>query len=175
MLATVLSWRGYSVVADIRDGNAVLVADRITEWSHPTDPQPTQDQLAEWEAAPEYTAWLLEQAKRRKMAAIDARSEELVTAGLTVAPEVTVSTSLAATQNLQDLTIGYQLGMTVFPQAVSTIDGGEYEIPDAADLARIAGLVKQHKTSILDAGRNLRAQVLAATTIDELHAVEDTR
>lgn len=115
-------------------------------------------------------------AKAAKVAAIDARTSEIVTGGLVVAAGKSISTSLAATQNLQDLAIGSSLpGVISFPQAVSTLDGGSYTIVDVSDLVRIAALLRDHKLSTLGSGRTLRAAVLAATTLAEVAAVEDAR
>lgn len=115
-------------------------------------------------------------AKAAKIAQIDARSSQIVTGGITVAPGKVLSTSLAATQNLQDLAIGASMPDVIeFPQDVSTTDGGSYTIADLADLLRIAGLLRDHKLATLGAGRALRASVLACTTLAEVDAITDGR
>lgn len=114
-------------------------------------------------------------AKVEKVTAIDSRTAALLVGGIVVASGKTISTTLAATQNLQDLALGHMLGVVLFPQQVSTIDGGSYTITDAADLLRIAALLRDHKLNVLGSGRTLRAQVLACTTLAEVAAVEDLR
>lgn len=122
------------------------------------------------------TAVRLVAAKNEKIAAIDGKTGLLLVSGLAVADGKVISTSIAATQNLQDLAIGNALpGVIAFPQAVSTIDGGVYIITDAADLVRIAVLLRDFKFATLGAGRQLRARVLAATTLAEVAAVVDER
>lgn len=114
-------------------------------------------------------------AKARKCAEIDARSGVLVTSGLEVASGKTISTSMAATQNLQDIALSITLNNATFPQNVSTLDGGAYSIADITDFVRIAGLLKAMKKTVLEAGQELRAEVLACETIEEVDAVEDSR
>lgn len=114
-------------------------------------------------------------AKSRKCAEIDTRSGVLVTSGLEVASGKVISTSMAATQNLQDIALSITLSNATFPQAVSTLDGGVYSIADVADFVRIAGLLKTMKKTVLEAGQALRAEVLACETIEEVNAVEDSR
>lgn len=114
-------------------------------------------------------------AKVAKMAAIDAKTATLVSAGVSVATGKTISTSLAATQNIQNLWIGFQQGIVTLPKSISTIDGGTYTIADNADLIRIAALLRDFQLTILEAGQALRADVLAATTLAGVAAVEDSR
>ena len=88
-------------------------------------------------------------AKTRKCAEIDARSGVLVTSGLEVASGKVISTSMAATQNLQDIALSITLNNATFPQNVSTLDGGVYSIADVADFVRIAGLLKAMKKAAM--------------------------
>ena len=117
----------------------------------------------------------LQAAKRAKIAAIDARTSEIVQSGVEVAPGKIVGTTLPATQNLQNLVLGVNLGTLDLPQDISTVDGGSYTITGSGDLVRVAGLLTAHQRAALDTGRALRAQVLAATSIDAVAAVEDIR
>jgi hypothetical protein len=114
-------------------------------------------------------------AKAERIAAIDAKTAAIVTSGVEVAPGVRISTSLAATQNLQNFIHFLNMGVAELPQNISTLDGGAYTIANMADIARIAGILARHHETILDAGRQLRAQVLAATTQAELDAIVDNR
>lgn len=115
-------------------------------------------------------------AKEAKINAINAKTAALVTAGIQVASGKVISTSIAASQNLQDFAISISLGMpSQFPQRISTLDEGVYEIQDLADFARIAALIKAQKKTIMEAGQDLRAQVLAADSLAAVNAVEDSR
>lgn len=115
-------------------------------------------------------------AKESKINAINAKTAALVTDGIEVASGKVISTSIAASQNLQDIAISISLGMSFpFPQRISTLDEGVYEIQDLADFARIAALIKAQKKTIMEAGQDLRAQVLAADSIAAVNAVEDNR
>lgn len=117
----------------------------------------------------------LSAAQSAKIAAIDARSAQLVTAGVEVSPGVWISTSLAASQNLQDIWIGHQSGMTVFPITISTLDGGTHSVPSAEAFMAVMSAFAIHKRTSLISGQQLRAQVLAATTVAEVDAVTDNR
>ena len=114
-------------------------------------------------------------AKVAKITAIDSKTANLLTGGIVVAEGKTISTTLAATQNLQDLALGHMLAVVQFPQDVSTIDGASYSITNSADLLRIAALLRDHKLNTLGSGRTLRAQVLACASLAEVAAIEDDR
>lgn len=133
-------------------------------------PEPTVDEVLAHE-----DEWRLDTARRAKIEAIDARSHELLTAGLDVDEGTLISTSLEAQSNLVQLIIGVQSGLTTLPQGISTIDGGEYQIADGTDLMRVAGLWGSRKKEILDAGRALRLAVLAAETVEAVEAITDDR
>lgn len=130
---------------------------------------PNAEQQAAFDAAE------LEAAKLSKMAAIDARTAEIITSGIEVATGKVISTSLQSTQNLQDLVLGRSMGLIDFPQDVSTLDGGRYTITDLGDFVRVATLLRNFKSDTLATGRALRAVVLACSTIAEVNAVEDSR
>jgi hypothetical protein len=130
---------------------------------------PTAGELAAIEAA------RLPAAKAERIAQIDAKTAAIVTSGVDVATGSRVSTSLAATQNLQNLVLGVNLGVADLPQDISTVDGGSYTIVNTADMVRVAGVLAVHQRTALNAGRQLRAQVLAATTQAELDAIVDNR
>lgn len=144
----------------------------IAHWDEQAigSPKPTEQELLA-----QADTVRLEQAKAAKIEAIDARSRELLTAGLDVDEGTLISTSLEAQSNLVQLIIGVQSGLTTLPQGISTIDGGEYQIADGTDLMRVAGLWGSRKKEILDAGRALRLAVLAAETVEAVEAIEDDR
>lgn len=120
-------------------------------------------------------AFPLVQAKRRAIDAIDARSQELLMAGLEVADGVHISTSLAAQQNLTQLLVAYQAGLPVLPRKITTLEGGEYTIADADDLLRIGAMWDELSARVLDAGRGLKIAVLAAATVEDVAAIVDER
>lgn len=175
MLKQIIEWlypgaaaeRNY-VLQDDGDGKGAYIAhwDAVAIGA----PQPTVDELLAHEAA-----WRLDTAKQAKIKAINARSEQLLTAGLEVAEGTLISTSDRGQRNLLMLAFGVQVGSTTLPQGVSTIDDGEYVIVDANDLKRIQDLWTQRMTSVLDAGRALRLAVLAAETVEAVNAMVDER
>lgn len=114
-------------------------------------------------------------AKNAKMAAIDNKTAALIVKGIEVATGKTISTTLPATQNLQNLWIGFQQGIVTLPKTVSTTDGGTYTIADNTDLIRIAGLLRDHQLGYLESGQTLRASVLACTTVAQVDAITDGR
>lgn len=158
-------------LAEVRgtDGEPVV---QIAHWDERAigSPRPTEQELLA-----QADAVLLERAKAAKIAAIDARSQSLLTAGLEVAKGAVISTSDHAQRNLLMLSVGVQVGSTTLPQGISTIDDGEYVITDATDLKRIQDLWTQRMTSVLDAGRALRLAVLDAETVEAVDAIVDER
>lgn len=116
----------------------------------------------------------LDAAKSAKIAAIDARTPVLLAQGVLVNGE-SISCSLAAQHNLNALTVGLLIGRTQFPRGISTTSGGEYIVEDQEEFNRVSGLVWNRVTAVLDQGRALRLQVLAAATLGEVDAVEDSR
>ena len=173
MLADIIAWMYPAarhlvnyVVVDHGEGPEIDEWDAVAIGA----PQPTVEEVLAHE-----DEWRLDTAKAAKIAAINARSRELLTAGLEVAEGAVISTSEAAQRNLLMLSVGVQVGSTTLPQGVSTVDGGEYVITDANDLKRIQDLWTQRMTSVLDAGRALRQQVIAADTVDEVDAIVDDR
>lgn len=111
-----------------------------------------------------------------KIEAIDARSAALLLAGFPLPDGRRISTSLAAQQNLQDLMIAIHSAVpNVLPQGISTTDGGEYLIRDTKQLTALVGQYRAWKLQILDCGRKLRAEVLAAKSLTALDAVADSR
>jgi hypothetical protein len=118
---------------------------------------------------------LLDYNKKAKAKEIDARSAEIITAGVEVVRGKSLSTSTAAYQNLQDLMLANIAGILTFPVSVSTLDGMEYEIKDSKDFGRLVGLIQNMKMTVLGQGRALRMAALRATTQEELDTVVDKR
>lgn len=173
MLAEIIRWKYpaahpmYNVIVQ-DDGKGAYIA----YWDAEAigAPQPTVEEVLAHEAQ-----WRLDTAKRAKIAAIDARSEHLLTAGLEVAEGKVISTSDRGQRNLLMLSMGVQVGSATLPQGVTTIDEGEYVITDATDLKRIQDLWHQRSTSVLDAGRALKMAVLAAESVEAVEAIVDER
>jgi hypothetical protein len=117
----------------------------------------------------------LARKKQGRFRQIDKRTSALVTAGMEVTPGKFVSTTMEAQQNLHDLAILVLMGQDPFPQGVSTNDGDQYVITDLEDFDRIVGLMLTHKLTPLNAGRQLRQDVIAAADEDTLDLVVDTR
>lgn len=130
---------------------------------------PTTSEMAAIEAA------RLPAAKADRIAAIDAKTAQIVTSGIEIGAGIWISTSLPATQNLQNFVHFLNMAVAELPQDISTLDGGIYTIANMADMARIAGILARHHETSLGAGRQLRARVLAATTQAELDAIVDDR
>lgn len=119
----------------------------------------------------------LASAKTCKIREIDARTGELIETGSVVINGASISTRL--TQQTSLLGIKAALDAEIpgfgFPRPLSCTNGETYQCADLADFVRISGLVLAFVESAKAAGRALRAQVLAATTLEEVAAVEDTR
>ena len=130
---------------------------------------PTTEELAALEAAN------LPQWRAERMAEIDARTAAIATSGCQIEPGVVLSTSITATQNLQNLVLGYQMGTVLLPQDVSTLDGGAYTITDGAAMLRVATAITAQQRSCLAAGRALRIACRSAASKAELEAITDDR
>lgn len=131
--------------------------------------------LATGDALAAIEAEVLAEAKAAKMAAIDARSAQILTRGIEIESGVWLSTTLAASQNLQDIWIGHQQGIQVFPVSISTLSGGAYTVANITAFAAIMSAFGAHKRGTLEAGQALRAQVLACTTVAQVNAIVDDR
>ena len=117
----------------------------------------------------------LQAAKLAKIAAIDARTGDLIASGSVNVNGVDISTSLAAQTSLNGMKSASDFGLLTFPQQVSATNGGAYTINSLNDFKRVGGLVMTFVLTTKADGRALRQQVLDATTIAEVEAVEDNR
>lgn len=144
----------------------------ITHWDAKAigAPEPTLHELLAHEAE-----WRLDTAKQAKIAAIDARSHELITSGLEVAPEKKISTSTEAQINFLAFRDAVKSGHLSPPQGFSTLDGGEYIIDSEQRIEEIYAMWLARKKEILDGGRSLREAVLRAESLEEVEAVVDER
>lgn len=114
-------------------------------------------------------------AKADKMAAIDARTGAIIESSSVTVNGVAIYAGLTNQVSLQALQQLVTRGVATWPQPISAVGGGAYTITSQADMDRVAGLVAVFVMTTKAAGRALRSQVLAATTLAEVAAVEDTR
>lgn len=114
-------------------------------------------------------------AKLWKMREIDARTGEIIESGSVTVNGVAIFAGLTNQVSLQSLQQLVTRGVATWPQPISAVGGGSYTITSQADMDRVAGLVAVFVMTTKAAGRTLRAAVLAATTLAEVAAVEDTR
>lgn len=127
------------------------------------------------EEAAAFDAADLAAAKVDKMAAIDARTADIIATNGVIVNGVAISTSIAAQVSLNALEGLVRLGVATWPQEVSATNGGSCTINSQPDFVRVAGIVATFVTTTKAAGRALRAQVLACTTVEQVQAVEDSR
>jgi hypothetical protein len=130
---------------------------------------PNEQETAAFDAAD------LQAAKVAKCRAIDSKSAQLIQTAAVVVNGESISASQNAQINMIALKTKQVAGELTYPAAVSSTDGGEYQIADEADFIRVSNLVFAYVKNTLDAGRSLRAQVLACTTLAGVAAVEDNR
>ncbi len=105
---------------------------------------------------------------------IDARTDAIFGEGLSYNGSV-FSMSLEAQTNWGDIMIGVLAGIEKFPRTVSLKDRSkEYTFNTLSDFMGFAASYKTFK-QIIDQGREIRLQVSAATTIEELESIADNR
>ena len=120
-------------------------------------------------------AEVLAEAKAAKIAAIDAKTSQLIEDGRVTVNGEDISTRLTAQVSLTALQNLVSLGIASFPQEWSATDGQTYAITSQADFVRIAGIVTTFVMVKKAAGRALRFQVLACTTVAQVNAIVDDR
>lgn len=118
----------------------------------------------------------MDELKVAKMAEIDVRTKELIYTGFEFDGE-RFSASDRAQSNWIGMFTLYLAGMLPFPFVISTVDEGQYTLQDATALQGFiqAFFTYQSSGGPLQSGRDLKAQVQAATTPAELRAVVDDR
>lgn len=121
------------------------------------------------------TAAKLAGAKAAKIREIDARTGELIETGSVTINGEDLSTRQTQQTSLLGIKASIDVGIGTFPRALSATDGSTYQCPNLTDFIRISGMVLAFVESAKASGRALRAQVLAATTLAEVAAVEDSR
>lgn len=120
---------------------------------------------------------ILAAAKAGKVAAIDARTTELISQGFTFANKQ-FSMSEAAQRNWIALSSGLANGLLPFPMAVSTIDESSHVLASGNELKAFLGAYLTYQadpSQPLGAGRNLKELVNACSTIEEVEAIVDDR
>lgn len=115
--------------------------------------------------------WLDTQKHMRKLA-IDKRTAQLFAQGFTYDG---VLFSLSPVSQLNWNAIEAERDELTYPFDISTKDGGEYQLPDAAAVHAFALTGLGAGQAYYDAGRNLRLLIDAATTQAELDAIVDDR
>ena len=114
-------------------------------------------------------------AKSAKLQAIDSRTASLIANGSVLVNGESISTSLEAQVSMQGIRVLVAEGKMTLPRTVSATGGYSYTIESTADLARIGGLMGAFVEGKKAAGRAIRSQVLAASTVAEVDAVVDDR
>lgn len=117
----------------------------------------------------------LDEHRAQKIAAIDARTAELISQGLPVAPGVRISLSIPAQINLHGIATLKLLGEPYVPQPVSTVDGRRYVIRDQQDFERIVSLMSARIREVYQHGQALRLSVFDARTHEEIERIPDRR
>ena len=117
----------------------------------------------------------LSAAKTAKIAAIDAKTGSLIENGSVNVNGVNISTSIASQTSINGMKSANDFRLITFPQEVSATNGGSYTINSLNDFKRVGGLVMTFVLTTKADGRALRQQVLAATTLAAVEAVEDNR
>lgn len=116
----------------------------------------------------------IEEYRAAKVAAIDARTLELLGMGFTHG-----AVKLSCSDSFAIIYLGglkmIDLGLITWPMAFATVDGKPYTIMDAADFQSIFLGAANALMTIRVSGTLLRNAVLAATTKADIDAVVDTR
>jgi hypothetical protein len=122
-----------------------------------------------------YDTWfdtiLLEEKKKIRIVEIDKRTQDIIAEGFEFDSHQ-FSLSLNAQINWSGL-LTLQ-SMLTWPMAVTTFDDNEYVL----ELSNLPSFIATGKAVILNAintGRAIKVQVNAATTLEELNAIVDTR
>lgn len=128
-----------------------------------------------WKA--EDSVRVLAEAKAGKVAAIDARTAELIKQGFTFSGKQ-FSMSNSAQQNWNALSSDLANGLLSFPLTISTADGSSYILKSSSKVkeflgARLAYL--SDSSQPLGTGRYLKEQVMASKTVEDLAAIIDER
>lgn len=154
---------GFAAPANSPDGFDLAVS-KIYDPATDTIRNATQSELSDWE---------LREAKTAKLAEIDAKTEQLISHGFTFDGHQ-FSLSIEAQSNWHVLWNGRE-SIVAYPKEVSTKDSEAYLIVDSATM-NVFGLTALNAVSNhIQAGRDIKVQVKAATTTTEVNAITDNR
>lgn len=113
--------------------------------------------------------------KQHRVAEINERTSELITAGYTWAGKQ-FPLSINGQINLLGLVNAAQLNMLTFPIDLNTIDDTDrHPIADSTEVYNIFGTALGTKKAILDGGTDLKAQIMAAVDETAVAAIVDNR
>lgn len=122
-----------------------------------------------------YEAWeelqTLDFKKNQRIAEVDAKTQYLISQGFEF-DSTQFSLSLPAQVNWSGM-MTLQALLT-WPMSITTLDDGEYSLAEE-DLVAFIATGKTVITNNLDAGRSLKLQIKAATSLTELDAIVDNR
>ncbi len=120
----------------------------------------------------------LAQAQDNAVAAIDARTAALLAAGFAYTPQgqstaYNFGLDAASVLNWHGMAIA-QASLT-YPFAIAAVDGTVVNLASQADLQEWYAAGVMRSAAIQQGGIALKAQVAAATTVDQVAAIQDTR
>jgi hypothetical protein len=117
----------------------------------------------------------LERAKRVKKKQIDDKTDELIASGVPFNGEI-FSMSLAAQANWMGIVQAYDMGLLTFPYEVSTNSGDQrYTFQTFAEFQQFYGTGMYVLGNHVAGGRALKEQVVLASTLAEVSAIQDNR
>lgn len=116
----------------------------------------------------------LEIAKFVRLFQVDTKTQRLISAGFTH-NGMSFSLSPNAQMNWNALLTLHNAGVLSYPHRITRNDDLYYHIQDAQELLQFIGGAMMGVEMHLESGRDLKAQIIAATTIDEVNAITDNR
>lgn len=117
----------------------------------------------------------LDQAKKAKYAAIDAKTDEIIARGFTF-QNIVFSTSLDAQSRMLGMDQLRNDAAMTYPIIFNSLDDSiSISIPDADTVHAFVLTGVGYYRAAIDSGSALKADVRAATTVAEVQAITDTR
>lgn len=115
----------------------------------------------------------LDGLKRKKYLEIDTKTDELMALGFTHAGR---QFSLSIPSQINWTNIGINPNLLTYPYGISVLDDSEvYSFADAAEITAAYYEAVSRKEYLIQSGRDLKSQVLAASSQAEIDAVVDAR
>lgn len=124
-----------------------------------------------------YDGLTLEEAKSKRIREVDSKTETLIESGFTYDGS-SFSMSTNAQRNWSALGAANANGLLTFPLPISTVDEGSYSVADEPSLLAFLGAYLTYQTDPaqpLGAGRVIKTEIQACTTVAEVKAVQDNR